>query len=259
MTALALDAAGVSVAIGGRDILSEVSVQVGFGEVHALIGPNGAGKSTLLAALAGDTGSTGAISIGGTPISGRPARDLARRRAVLLQDNPVLFPFTVRQVVEMGRAPWRGTELESEDDDAIDEAMALTEIGALAGRPVPQLSGGERARTALARVLAQRTDLLLLDEPTAALDLKHQEDVLRLTRSRAAGGAAVVVVLHDLNLAAALADRITLLDAGRVSATGTPVEVLTAERLGAVYRQPVELIPHPASGIPIILPVRSAS
>jgi iron complex transport system ATP-binding protein len=254
----ALSVTDLTVTLGDRTILSGVDLSVGYGEVHALIGPNGAGKSTLLAALAGDVTVTGSISVAGKPLSSWSKRDLARQRAVLLQDNPVLFPFSVAQVVEMGRSPWAGTEFEDDDEDAITDAIRLTDIAHLVDRPVPRLSGGERARTALARVLAQRTGIVILDEPTAALDLKHQEDVLRLIRSRAADGTAVIVVLHDLNLVAALADRITLLDRGTVAASGTPTDVLTAERIGAVYGQAVELIVHPVTGIPIILPLRGA-
>jgi iron complex transport system ATP-binding protein len=158
----------------------------------------------------------------------------------------------------MGRAPWQRTPLDYDDEEAVDEAIRLTDIDRFRHRQVPSLSGGERARSAFARVLAQRTGILLLDEPTAALDLRHQEDVLRLARQRAHAGDAVIVVLHDLNLAAAYADRIALLSEGRIVALGTPREVLTVERVSDVYAQPVEIIEHPVSGATIILPVRAA-
>jgi len=254
---LAIDASGVGVVIDGKHLLTDVSLDVRAGEVHALIGPNGAGKSTLLATITGDQPiSTGSITIAGRPLGAWSTRELARRRAVLLQHNDVFFPFTVQQVVEMGRAPWQRTPLEEEDDDAVASAITATDIARFAGRQVPSLSGGERARAALARVLAQRTGILLLDEPTAALDLRHQEDVLRLAREAAAAGDAVIVVLHDLNLAAAYADRISLLQQGRLVTTGSPAEVLTAERVSEVYRYPVEVIEHPTSGALVILPVR---
>lgn len=131
--------------------------------------------------------------------------------------------------------------------------MAQTEVTALRARAVPSLSGGERARVALARVLAQTTGLLLLDEPTAALDLKHHEDVMRLIRGRADAGIAVAIVLHDLNAALAHADRVTLLAEGRVAATGTPAEVLTAERIEQVYGQAVDVFPHPVTGVPLVV------
>ncbi len=252
-----LSARGLGVTIDGARLLDDVDFTAHPGELHALLGPNGAGKSTLLGALAGDvTPSAGAVIVNGRELGQWKLRELARERAVLLQQHDVYFPFTVAQVVEMGRAPWRGTAAERDDERMIAEAMALCDVGALAGRTVPSLSGGERARAALARVLAQGASLLLLDEPTAALDLKHQEDVLRLVRERATTGSTVVVVVHDLSLAAAYADRVTLLQHGRVVATGTPREVLTAERIGAVYGQPVEVFEHPRTGAPLIVPLR---
>ncbi len=255
----AIEAAGVSVDIGDRRILRGASLTVRSGEVVALIGPNGAGKSTLLAAITGDQRiSEGVVRIAGQELGTWSLADLARRRAVLLQENRVSFPFTVEQVVEMGRAPWRRTPLEDDDDDAVADALRLTDIERFRHRHVPSLSGGERARAGLARVLAQRTGILLLDEPTAALDLRHQEDVLRLARDCAQRGDAVAVVLHDLNLAAAYADRIVLLSDGEVVATGTAPEVLTPAQIEAVYRQPVEVLTHPVSGATVILPVRSA-
>ncbi|NUJ90119.1 heme ABC transporter ATP-binding protein [Plantibacter sp. MCCC 1A11337] len=254
---LAIEASSVGVVIDGKRILHDVTLDARAGEVHALIGPNGAGKSTLLATITGDqTVTEGRITVAGRPLQAWSARELSRRRAVLLQHNDVFFPFTVQQVVEMGRAPWQRTELERDDDEAVAAAIAETDIARLSGRQVPSLSGGERARAALARVLAQRTGILLLDEPTAALDLRHQEDVLRLARDAAAAGDAVIVVLHDLNLAAAYADRISLLEQGRLVTTGSPAEVLTAERITEVYRYPVEVVTHPTSGALVILPIR---
>jgi iron complex transport system ATP-binding protein len=255
----ALDARGVSVEIDGRQILVDASIQVFPGEIVALIGPNGAGKSTLLAALTGDQQRTrGTIEIAGRPLDGWKLKELSQQRAVLLQENGVFFPFTVEQVVEMGRAPWQRTPFDHDDEEAVDEAIRLTDIERFRHRQVPSLSGGERARSAFARVLAQRTGILLLDEPTAALDLRHQEDVLRLARQRAHAGDAVIVVLHDLNLAAAYADRIALLSSGRIVAQGSPREVLTVERISDVYAQPVEVITQPDTGATIILPVREA-
>lgn len=253
----AVEAAEVSVEIDGKTILQGASLTVRSGEVVALIGPNGAGKSTLLAAITGDQRiSAGVVRIAGGVLGGWTLSDLSRRRAVLLQNSAVSFPFTVEQVVEMGRTPWRRTPREDDDEDAVSEALTRTDVRHLRHRHVPSLSGGERARVGLARVLAQRTGILLLDEPTAALDLRHQEDVLRLARERAALGDAVAVVLHDLNLAAAYADRVALLSAGRVVADGTPAEVLTPDLIGRVYGQEVEVFTHPGSGSTVILPVR---
>lgn len=155
----------------------------------------------------------------------------------------------------MGRAPWAGTDREDDDERIVAEAMAATEVAGFATRPFPALSGGERARVALARVLAQQAPLLLLDEPTAALDLRHQELVLRVCRERAAAGCAVVVVLHDLGLAA-YADRVAVLHDGRIAVEGPPAEVFTGELLSRVYRQPVEVLAHPRTGAPLVIPER---
>jgi iron complex transport system ATP-binding protein len=250
-------AEGVRVHLGGRPVLDGVDVTVRAGEVLALVGPNGAGKSTLLGVLAADVpAAEGVVRVNGRPVADWTAPELALRRAVLPQSASLSFPFPVEEVVRMGRAPWAGTDLADEDDAAVAEAMARTEVTGFAGRPFSALSGGERARVALARVLAQRSPLLLLDEPTAALDLRHQELVLRLCRERARAGDAVVVVLHDLALAAAYADRVAVLRAGRIAADGPPARVFSEELLSDVYDQPVEVLPHPRTGAVLVLPRR---
>jgi iron complex transport system ATP-binding protein len=167
------------------------------------------------------------------------------------------FPFTVRQAVAMGRSPWTGQDAEDDDGRLVAAAMRDTDVSHLADRVFTSLSGGERARAALARVVAQDTMLLLLDEPTAALDVRHQEQVLSLARARADRNCAVVVVMHDLGLAAAHADRVVLLADGRVQADGPPGQVLTDELLGRVYDHPIEVIRHPRTGELLVLPVRS--
>jgi len=254
---VALEAAGVSVTRGGREVVSGVDLVVRHGELIALVGPNGAGKSTLLGALAGDLDtSSGSIRLDGRPVSGWTVHELAVRRSVLLQRIEISFPFSVLDVVRMGRAPWAGTAGEEDDERAVAGALADTDVADLGEREYTSLSGGERARAALARVLAQTTGILLLDEPTAALDLQHQELVMGVARERARRGTAVVVVAHDLALAAAWADRIVVLEGGRMVADGSPRDVLTEELLSRVYRTPVEVIAHPATGAPIILPRR---
>lgn len=262
------EARDLRVRLGRRDVLGGpadgpgggVDLVVRAGEVLVLVGPNGAGKSTLLAALAADldaTGTSGRVRIGDRPAHDWSAPELALRRAVLPQAATLSFPFPVEEVVRMGRAPWAGTAAADEDDAAVADAMAATEVTEFARRPFSALSGGERARVALARVLAQRAPLLLLDEPTAALDLRHQELVLRVCRARATAGDAVVVVLHDLGLAAAHADRAAVLHEGRVVADGPPAEVFGGELLSRVYRQPVEVLPHPRTGTPLVIPMRT--
>lgn len=253
----AFAARDVRVVRGARTLLNGVSLEIRAGEVLALLGPNGAGKSTLMGTLAGDIEPDGGeVLFAGEPLSKWNLTELSRRRSVLLQENQVLFPFTVHQVVEMGRAPWRRTPLEDEDPVAINWAIKATNIGHLGNRRVPTLSGGERARTAFARVITGRTGVLMLDEPTAALDLGHQEELLQLVRQQARAGDAVLIVLHDLNLAANYADRIALLSAGQLVAVGEPEEVLTAETVSRVYNTPVEVIRHPRTGRAIVLPLR---
>lgn len=242
--------------LDGRDVLVDVALEVNFGEVLALVGPNGAGKSTLLAALCGDRAvSDGTVCFSGRPLAEWTLKELARERSVLLQTNHVSFPFTVREVVEMGRSPWRGVESEHEAEAAIRDAMVQADVVHLAERRFTALSGGERSRVSLARVLAQQAPVVVLDEPTAALDLRHQEDVMEICRSLAQAGRAVVVVLHDLSLAAAWADRMAIFDDGRLVALGAPSEVLTVELIRQVYGVEVTLW-TPMGGPPVVLPRR---
>lgn len=258
MSATAIRLRSIGLRLGGADILRDVTVDIGFGRVVALVGPNGAGKSSLLGVMAGDVRpSAGDVLLNGRPLDALRSPELARMRSVLLQENRVAFAFTAYDVVEMGRAPWRGAGRGS-DDDAIAEAMAAADVAHLAERTYASLSGGEKARTSLARVLAQDAPVVLLDEPTAALDLRHQEEVLRLARRLAAAGRAVVVVLHDLSLAAAYADDVAMIAAGTLAAFGPPAGVLTADRVESVYATPVRILADPDTGRPVVLPRRSA-
>nr|WP_283251175.1 heme ABC transporter ATP-binding protein [Rhabdothermincola salaria] len=251
-------ARSLRVDLGGTTILHDASLDVRAGELVALVGPNGAGKSTLLGALAGDVAVVGGVvELDGRAISAMPPGELARRRAVLLQQVAVAFPFRVVDVVRMGRAPWAGLGDDDRDDAVVRAALATTDTSHLAARTFPTLSGGERARVALARVLAQQAQLVLLDEPTAALDLHHQELVLETARQRADAGDGVVVVLHDLGLAAAHADRVVVVAGGHVVADGPPAEVLTPTRLGAVYDHDIEVLRHPETGALLVLPRRA--
>lgn len=254
----ALRATDVTIRIGEATLLDGVSLDVAAGELVALVGPNGAGKSTLLQALAGDsTPSAGSVTVDGVAVSGIKPKLLARQRAVMLQQQALAFGFQVHEYVAMGRAPWHGTDGEERDREVIAEAMRRTDISHLASRTFQTLSGGEQARASFSRVLAQETAVLLLDEPTAALDIRHQEQLLMLARAAADAGAAVVVVLHDLSLAAAWSDRICVLAQGRLRAQGAPREVLRADLLGEVYEHPVDVIEH--NGRLLVVPVRGTA
>ncbi|MBB5853204.1 heme ABC transporter ATP-binding protein [Amycolatopsis umgeniensis] len=249
----------VSYAVDGKTLLREVSLRVRAGEVLAVVGPNGAGKSTTLGLLAGDLRpESGRVLVAGKELGTWSGIELARLRSVLPQQNTVTFPFTVAEVVRMGRTPWEGTEAEDFDETEIAAALKATGMTEFAERRFTTLSGGEQARAALSRVLAQRAGVLLLDEPTAALDLRHSEEILGLATARAGAGDAVLVVLHDLGLAAAYADRVAVLSEGELAAEGTPAEVLTESLLSEVYRHPVEVLTHPRTGKPIVLPHRAA-
>lgn len=231
--------------IAARDItvpgrLESVSVTISAGEVHALVGPNGSGKSTLLAVLAGDLDPTsGTVTIDGEAWSRIGAREAARRRALLAQETPLAFSFTVRDVIGWGRLPWRGTASASQDDEVIAAVIEEHDLAHLLDRPVTALSGGERARVHLARVLAQRAPVLLLDEADAALDLAGQAHLDAAVRRRREAGDAVVIVGHDLGRLAALADSATLLSRGRVVDQGPAATTLTAESLTRAYGVPV--------------------
>ena len=251
-----LSLTNVSAKRGKRDIVNNVSLEVREGEVVALVGPNGAGKSSILATLSGDlTPERGEAMLMGRPTSSYRPMQQARLRAMLLQANQVSFPFLVQQVVDMGRSPWAGQPEEERDDEAVALAIDSVEIGHLVARRFNELSGGERARVSLARVLAQETPIVLLDEPTAALDLHHQERVMGLIRQLGHDGKSVVVVVHDLNLAAAYADRVALIVDGRIDATGSPAEVITTERISEVYRVDVDVLSD-NDGRQVVVPKR---
>lgn len=233
--------------IEGKVLLKDVSLQLLPGEVHVLLGPNGAGKSTLLSLLAADLKpGHGQIELNGRPMQEWRAMDLARSRAVLPQRDNLRFGFTAEEVVALGRLPCRKQRPERERA-IVAETLAAAGVTHLAQRRYPTLSGGERARVQFARVLAQIWEssahprYLLLDEPTANLDLAHQHDCLRTARQFAASGVGVLAILHDPNLAMLYADRVTLLNNGRVLASGEPVSVLSVEHIAQVYGITVSL------------------
>jgi iron complex transport system ATP-binding protein len=237
---------------GGRTILSALDIEVAGGEVLALVGPNGAGKSTLLGLLAGDLEpATGEVRIDGRPVRRTRPAALARLRSVMPQQTRLEFAFTAAEVVGLGVRGGRGGRA---DEAAVSAALTQVDAAELANRSFPSLSGGEQARVTLARVIAQDAPVVLLDEPTAHLDLRHQGLVLAVGRNLAADRRAVVVVLHDINLAARWADRVMVLADGRVAAHGTPAQTLTADTLSQVYRHRIEVVDHPLRGGPLALP-----
>jgi len=229
-----------------------VTLDVGPGEIFAVLGPNGSGKSTLLRLLLGALRPTsGQALVMGTPLERWDRRELARRIGAVSQAEDLSFPWTVRELVEMGRyphlGPWRNPG--PEDLEAVAAAMVRCDVVHLADRLVSTLSGGERQRARIARALAQRPEALVLDEPTVALDVGHEMRIFELLAGLAEDdGVTVVVVTHNVNLAARFADRLLLLDAGRAVATGSPAEVLRRDILESVYRWPLAILPHPGPG-----------
>lgn len=238
-------------------VLDGVDLQVNQGEVVALAGPNGSGKSTLLRCAAGlRHPQQGGARLAGRPLEKWSREERAQRLAFLPQRVEPLYDYRVRDVVELARFPhgsaW-GARLDDEDRAVVEAALRRCEVEGLASRVFDTLSGGERQRVLLAAALAQRAQVLLLDEPTTALDLHHQVSLLRDLVAVAREGCAVLLATHDLNLAAGFADRVVLLHRGRVAAEGTPLEVFTEDRLGEVFGDGIR-VGHHQDGTPWILP-----
>jgi iron complex transport system ATP-binding protein len=258
MTA-AVEATRVTVRAGGRALVDSVSLAIKPGETVALVGPNGAGKSTLVRALSGELAPySGAVALKGRDLRAYAPRELALRRAVLAQSLHVAFPFTVEEVVRMGA----GQQSAATAAPLVDAALAEVDLDAFRDRVIATMSGGEQQRAHFARVLVQLAcgerafgpGVLLLDEPTASLDLRHQLDIAGVTKRCAARGIAVVAILHDLNLAALFAHRIVVLDSGRIAADGRPDQTITDAVLESVFGvvDTVQRTPPPA--IPFVLP-----
>ncbi len=241
-----LEVQDVAFAWPGRPVLRGVSFALEGGELVAVVGPNGAGKSTLLGVLSGRLApERGSVRLDGTDLHGMDRRAAARRIAGVAAEEDAAFPFTVRDTVALGRHPWRGAfgRPTPEDEARVATAIHDADLHGLEDRPLPGLSSGERQRARIARCLAQGGEIVLLDEPTAYLDLGHAQRVLRTFRRHARrDGAGVLAVLHDLNLAGAFADRVLLLVDGRIEAAGTPREVLTAERVARAFGAAVRIV-----------------
>jgi len=232
--------------------LTDVSLEVASGSFHALLGPNGSGKSTLLRVVLGElVPASGSVSYLARPMASWKRRDVARRVAFVPQFEPLAFPLTVRALVEMGRYPHVGVlgRAGPDDDEAIENAMRLAGVLDFSERSVTNLSGGERQRARIARGLAQAPDVLVLDEPTASLDLHFEMETFELLRMLVTdSGLTVVLATHNLNLAARYASNLMLLAEGRVRAAGSPAAVLRHDILEDVYRWPVVVSPHPGPG-----------
>ena len=249
----------------GRLAVRNVTLSLPTATLTAIAGPNGAGKSTMLALLLGHLApSSGNITYGGRQVHDWPRRAFAREVAVMPQHEQAAFSISVRDLVAMGRYPHLGLFEAERDADrhAVDAALARCDLAEFRDRPVDALSGGEQQRVRLARAMAQEPRAYVLDEPTAGLDVSHEMVLFEYARALCAGGATVVLVTHQLNLAARYADRIALLSEGALVVAGAPADVVTAERCSEVFRWPIVVHPHPGpgadAGAPQVVPIASS-
>ncbi len=256
---MSLELRDLGVDIGGRPIVSGISLRVQDGQFAGLLGPNGSGKSTILKSIYRvHRPAAGQILLDGADLVQLRPRAAARRIAVVAQESPVEFGFTVAELVMIGRTPHKGPFERDADRDREIAADAIERVGCgdLAGRSFHTLSGGEKQRVLIARALAQQADHLILDEPTSHLDIRYQTEILELV---AGLGITVLAAVHDLSLAGLFCDTVHLLDRGRLAAAGPPAEVITPEIIRAVYGADVLIITHPENGTPQLLPRRPAA
>ncbi|MFZ5993147.1 MAG: heme ABC transporter ATP-binding protein [Deinococcota bacterium] len=252
---ITLEAQDLGYRRGKRWLVRGVSLRLEGGQFWALLGPNGAGKTTLLRLLSGEIPpDAGQVTLDRKPLGQYRASELARTRAFLPQQRDLAFPFSAYEVAFLGRMPYLEDRAETAaDHQVVQQALERTDALALAEELYPSLSGGEKARVDLARVLAQEPKILLLDEPTNHLDPRHQLELLEHCRELARSGRIVLAALHDLNLASLFADRLLLMKDGQAVASGTAEELFTPELLERVYGLPFQRYPHP-SGRPVVLP-----
>lgn len=250
-----VEAENIAFAYSGKEILKKVNLQIRAGEILGLLGPNGTGKSTLLGILSGDLlPGQGIVKLKQRLLKDYSRLELARLRSVMPQSSDFPFAYLVRDIVMMGRNCWQGESTENPEEIAV-KAMKKTGVAHLADREVTRLSGGEKSRVTLARILAQAAPVVYLDEATAALDIAHQEQTMQICKELKHTAHAVVAVMHDLQLAAAYCDKIALLYQGEIFAYGTAEEVLTAANLSQVYQYPINTMTL-ENGEILILPER---
>jgi iron complex transport system ATP-binding protein len=243
----------------GRNAVDGVSFVADAGKLTALAGPNGSGKSSIVRALLGRADVLrGSVAVGGTDVRTWSLTELARRVAVVPQREEAAFPTGVREYVALGRYPhlglWRAPT--AADETAVSDALEQAGVSALAARDTDALSGGEWQRVRIARALAQRASTIVLDEPTTFLDIAHEMAIFELLSSLARSGLAVLLVSHQLNLVARFADTIVLLNEGKIATSGTPRDVMKADRLESIYGWPVVITHDPAVGAPTLVPLR---
>lgn len=257
-----IETKALSVSLSGKTIIRDIAFSARCGEVTAIVGPNGSGKTTLLRALSGDIPFTGAAYLDGRSFVAIKPWEMASRRAVLPQASALSFPFTVREIVKIGLTGGRSGVSREEEKNLPDVALQKVDLDGFGGRLYQELSGGEQQRVQLARVLCQvwkpvldgQARYLFLDEPISSLDIRHQIVVMEIARDFAMAGGGVVAVLHDLNLTAMFADRIAVMNKGRLDTLGLPRDTLTDERLERVYECSLRVGVPPEKDVPFILP-----
>ncbi|NQZ92004.1 MAG: heme ABC transporter ATP-binding protein [Moritella sp.] len=256
----AIEAEHLNLTLGGKQLLDNFSLKIASGEFTALLGPNGAGKSSLLKVLCGEQDAGGKVTVFGRELKDVKPIVLAKHLGVLPQHSSLSFSFTVQEVIELGCLP---LQLSNAQTKAIaTEKMKLVGVHSLKNQLYTTLSGGEKQRVHFSRVLTQLSQadeqcILMLDEPTSALDIAHQHQTLQVAREIAKSGGAVIVVLHDLNLAAQYADRLVIINEGKIQADGNPWEALTRKIISHVYGWPVNISKHPTDDYPVIIPESS--